>query len=229
MRSLIVVTSLLASFYGCYAVFYPSYTYSYKLSILIKSEGKTYEASNVWQVTAQFSPGFPGPEARRVSYSLKGEAVVIDVPGHSPVFTLLRTEQDVDSLKYLPRNLFEAQIPNDPKQAESALQTLYPTKATASVPRKDYPMLVAFKDVNDPTSVYQLSPDDLSPALGAGARITSVTITMTDAPATIGIEKRLGWLGAWKQKGGNISGQIFFNSPPNPEKILILTDFVQGL
>ena len=58
------------------------------------------------------------------------------------------------------------------------------------MPRDLYPLMVAFRDIARPASVYEVYPDDLSPPLDPGARVVSMTIEMTDAPVTYGIEKK---------------------------------------
>lgn len=59
----------------------------------------------------------------------------------------------------------------------------------------NYPYLVTFKDIADPTSVVRVDPDDLAASFGAGYRLKAITVQVTDEPVTVGIVKKLGWLG----------------------------------
>ena len=57
-----------------------------------------------------------------------------------------------------------------------------------------FPYLVRFRDLADPKSVEEVKPGDLAASFGKGYALKGLTIQMTDAPVTVGIEKRLGWL-----------------------------------
>ena len=55
-------------------------------------------------------------------------------------------------------------------------------------------MLVTFGDLDDPTSVAEVDPDDLAASFGEGYALKRITVQITDDPVTTGIEQRLGWL-----------------------------------
>ena len=55
--------------------------------------------------------------------------------------------------------------------------------------------LVTFGDLDDPTSVEEVDPDDLAATFGEGVSLKRITVQMTDDLVTTGIEERLGWLG----------------------------------
>jgi hypothetical protein len=69
------------------------------------------------------------------------------------------------------------------------------SRAKAEVPSERYPMMVAFRDISRPASVYEVHPNDLSPPLDAGTRIVGMTIEMTPDPVTYQVEQHLPWLG----------------------------------
>ena len=60
--------------------------------------------------------------------------------------------------------------------------------------RSAYPMLVTFGDLDDPTSVERVDPDDLAATFGEGVSLKRITVQVTDDPVTSGIGQRLGWL-----------------------------------
>jgi hypothetical protein len=77
----------------------------------------------------------------------------------------------------------------------------------AVVPRKLYPKLVAFKDITDPTSIYQIDPSDLPAALGPGYALEKVTVRATDKPMTTGvIDPILPWV---ETAGPNLLGENY--------------------
>jgi len=96
-----------------------------------------------------------------------------------------------------------------PRSVRGDVRTLAHLRETRLLPPKSYPMLVAFRDIADPKSVYELQPDDLSPALGPGARVISMTIEMTGDRVTYAIDKRLPWVAG---TGGNLKGEKFTTS-----------------
>jgi hypothetical protein len=69
------------------------------------------------------------------------------------------------------------------------------------------PLLVRFRDIDDPKSVEEVDPLDIGKSFGAGAELVRATIEIvpvgiwplnsfgiTGEPITTGIEKRLSWL-----------------------------------
>lgn len=78
---------------------------------------------------------------------------------------------------------------------------------SAELPRKEWPLMVRFRDVNDPTSVERVDPDTLG--------VKRVLLETTSEDVTMGIEKRLRWLReAWRSldhRGGiDFSGNTSF-------------------
>lgn len=60
---------------------------------------------------------------------------------------------------------------------------------------KDYPLLVTFTDITDPTTVKQVNPTNLAATFGPGVSLKRITLEITDEPVTEGkIEHVLGWL-----------------------------------
>lgn len=71
------------------------------------------------------------------------------------------------------------------------------TKPQAILRRADYPMLVTFGNIKNPSSVTEIDPGNLVANFGAGHRIERITIQITDQdePLTEGLEGILTWLG----------------------------------
>jgi len=75
-------------------------------------------------------------------------------------------------------------------------------KPKGDTPIESMPLLVRFRDPNDPKTVERVDPNDLAASFGAGVKLTRATVEITDDPLTTGIEKRLPWLagehsGSW--------------------------------
>ena len=65
----------------------------------------------------------------------------------------------------------------------------------AELPRDTWPMMVRFRNINDPKSVERVKPE----AIG----VKRILLETTSDDVTTGIEKRLGWLG---DRGNVVSG-----------------------
>ena len=67
-------------------------------------------------------------------------------------------------------------------------------KPKGELPFKYLPMLVRFRDPNDPTSVERVDPLDLASSFGPGVTLKSAFVEITDDPLTRGIEARFPWV-----------------------------------
>jgi hypothetical protein len=74
------------------------------------------------------------------------------------------------------------------------LDQLKKQKPSANLETKDLPMLVRFRDLNDPASVERVDPADLAASFGAGVKLEGINIEITDQPVTHGIEAILPWI-----------------------------------
>jgi hypothetical protein len=165
-------------------------TNRYRLTATVESGGKTYTGSGVIQVRMHFQEYASPPALPRVT----GDAVVVEVPGRSPIFFLLTSEWSVDWDSSIPYTVFQDQLP-EPRSVRGDVRFLAALRATAVIPPDRYPLIVAFRDLADPASVYEVFANDLSPPLDPPARVVSLTIEMTDERPTTGIvEEKLPWL-----------------------------------
>ncbi len=136
--------------------------------------------------------GFPGGAGSAV----RGEAVVVEVARGKYLFVLLEGVVGIGS--YLIDD-----------SGMTKMSTIGPLLEKANwkrvIPPKHYPMLVTFTNINDPKSAKKVDPTDLAATFGAGFKLKSMTLTITDEPVTTGrVEKVLRWLKALK--GGYLHG-----------------------
>src|SRR6266702_5799571 len=89
-------------------------------------------------------------------------------------------------------------------------------KPQRDLPFKYLPVLVRFRDVNDPTSVEQVDPFDLAKSFGQGVRLKQALVEITDDPLTNAIEDRLLWL---KQKAEPKFRHRLIPKPPGPRTL----------
>jgi hypothetical protein len=58
----------------------------------------------------------------------------------------------------------------------------------------NWPAFVTFQDVNEARSIKAINPPLLPDIYGSGARIASVTVSITSDPISRGLEEKLPWL-----------------------------------
>lgn len=206
---LLVGTAVL-SLAGC-GVFGKSVRYRYRMAVEVETPMGLKTGSSVIQVVETESQGLEGSH---LDVRVTGEAVAVDLPGGQTLFALLDgkpvaaitmqlPEKDADWYqigKQLKRQNGVYDVPRDGPT---------PFSRYHSHPEMEswWPMLVHFRDINDPKSVERINPDTAEASLGAGMRIRRITVQITDDAVTNGIEKRLGWLEGLRN-GGRLRGEF---------------------
>ena len=114
------------------------------------------------------------PEARGAWSAISGEAVVLEVaPGKYLIAVLRGTPM-----------AYRVFFPDEaPLEVAVRLETLRESRELNS---KQYPTLVTFTDINDPRTVKQVDPANLSASFGPGFSVNSFNITVTDEAITEG-------------------------------------------
>jgi hypothetical protein len=184
-----------------------SETMRYRLIVEVETPEGLKSGSSVIEVKVVQNPDWVNPEGRGSRKSYKGEAAAVDLPNGQTIFALFRTAGEGSDASDYPFMAFQDRLSGS-KNALQSVRMLRNWKGQKSpMPRTEitlpnggtevsaYPVLVTFEDINDPTSVERVDPDDLAANFGAGYKLKSISITITEEPVTTGIENRLGWLG----------------------------------
>ncbi|MBO9112085.1 hypothetical protein J5288_25570 [Agrobacterium sp. S2/73] len=170
-----------------------SWSWHQKLTVTVETPAGAKSASSVMKASLEHSKGGPfiPREASGAFFKLQGEAVVLEVVPGKYLFVLLTDLRR-------PYGLFfpgEAPLDVAPKLERMS------KPATATLTRSDYPLLVAFTDINDPKTVKKVNPDDLKDFFGQGTSLTSITLSITRDRVTKGkVEKVLPWLNEYYDK-----------------------------
>lgn len=146
-------------------------------------------------------------------YSVRGEAVVIDIAPGKTLFALL-TPPDA---KWGDTSWYQAELINN-ALAEGAAD-----EPSVKLPPQLYPLLVTFRDIRDPKSVERVDPAALDKSFGAGVTLRRITVAVTDDPVTTGIEKRLGWLA--RSEDGGLDPTMGVTANPTLAQRLSFLDF----
>lgn len=205
-----------------FAFFYPPYRYA------LQAEVETPEGirfgSSVIEVKWSYS-----------SFTIKGEAVAVDLPNGQTLFVLLRSSSSDDWAAYAhewtnikaPPNLSADEANEIYWKMAADDRGTYPVKRQRMVGPEEidnYPYFVRFRDIRDPTSIERVDPDDLAATFGPGYRLKSLTAQFTDASVTTGIERKLPSFGA-ETGFANWYRELPYGDP----RAVTRDDFVKGL
>ena len=174
---------------------------NYRLTLKVEANGIVYTGSGVIE-----SVWYPGnkfiPIGNDWNTHVKGEAVVVDLGERGTLFALLTGSAtplaggrhgesfypfDADRILLKAFNI-------ENSLTQDSLNSISKRRDSVDLPLNKLPMLVRFNNLNDPSSVERVDPNDLPTSFGLGVRIVSATFAVTDDPVTTGIEKKLVWL-----------------------------------
>lgn len=173
---LVIVTPLAYCF-----VPLPYYSWNQKLTVEVEKDGKIYQASSVVKLSFHRSVT---PHGTAYFGSVKGEAVVLELDKGQYLFALFTDEKNNnDYIKEVAaRHVFEKELlslgapsySNDKKKIGFRsdwlpYMVLLPRNVSKSLPRGQYPLLVTFKDIKDPSSVKQVDPEDMDHVFGCSS------------------------------------------------------------
>lgn len=185
--------------------------YRYRLTVEVETPEGLRTGSSVIEVSTSVASEYSIPTPGAVHFRARGEAVTVDLGNGQTLFALLRSAADAD----WAGNLMFRLAPRSYKTGRDGFLQRYNAMLRMREPRvlpryfrneghltnvPAWPMLVTFGDLDDPTSVERVDPDDFAASFGEGVSLKPITVQMTDDPVTTGIEERLGWLGDYYDK-----------------------------
>jgi hypothetical protein len=213
----------------------------------IKSGSSVVET--VWEDTWA-SPMHFGPW----TVTERGEAIGVDLGSRGLLFALLVADEKRSSPRYnatppvsspsLILTAFSHGAVNGPGTAtRQLLSEIANQRDVLELPLTLLPMLVRFRDIDDPRSIERVDPDNLAKSFGPDVELTRATIEIVPsgiwpfdlwsgetprwlfgAPVTRGIEAQLPWLSTQR---GYLSGQGKADLE-RPENNVTFDAFVQG-
>ncbi len=201
-------------------------TYGYRLTLYVETPEGEKLGSNVVQVTTRFYTGLQRALNSYSSVSVRGEATVADLGSRGLLFVVFRGDTKRGGNNWLPYlEMVEFLFPRQKFQGKSSsdeyvayLDELIRRKPKGDLPLKELPMLVRFRDINDPTTVERVDPDSLAASFGPGVALKRATLEITDDPATMmGIEKELPWLAG--HRGALVEPRAWPDHPEPEQKI----------
>lgn len=197
-----LATPLLA---GCGAL-WPSYTFNYKLRLLVSVGGTIREGFSIVQVALYDRGNSRLPEMQRIVAQSWGEAVVLDLGTHGLLFGLLRHPPTIAGFDggQPQRVLSKFVNPANTSAPDYELPLIPKLVGEFTLTPSVVPTLVRFGDINDPKSAKLVKLDSFAEVYGPGARFERAAISITEEPRTVGVlAKKLPW---WSSLEGNLLG-----------------------
>ena len=158
--------------------------YRFRMTVEVETPQGLKSGSSVMEVIATKGSIQIGDQ-NGSGIGMRGEAVVIDT-ADGPLFVLLKQP---DAEGPLARSVTLAMVPDALQQGVIAtvgkLGGIF-GGGKGELSRDDWPMMVRFRDINDPKSVVKVNPE----AVG----VKRIVVETTSDDVTTGIEKRLVWL-----------------------------------
>ena len=171
--------------------------WSQRLTVTVSVDGKPVSASAVTRINVRGGGKPILPDAGVYSFNVRGEAVALEIPGRGWLFALFKPSPYI-----LAEDAFNAfRLAVDSGKERYSMIPDY-IGQTVTLQPKNHPLLVTFDDPARPETVKRVDPANLAASFGAGVRLESITLTITDEKPTDGvIEKVLPWLGKYPEPG----------------------------
>lgn len=185
--------TLLAVLPGCDMFGFRDWEWHQKLTVTVETPSGEITASAVtvaeWEMPPKwFKIGDSGGGGG--AGTLEGEALVLEVAPGRYLFALLKG--------YAPETAFFT-LADPPlkdygrEEIRRSLDSLAAGRPVRELPRHTYPVFATIDDPANPESLQEVHPDHLNLAFGPGVRLKTVTLSVTDEPATKGkVEAALG-------------------------------------
>ncbi len=171
-------------------------TYRYRLTVEVQTPEGIKAGSSVIEVYSSIESSLNIDNPRGLIMSARGEAVAVDLPGGQTLFALLSGIWSNASPERNAQALLRGRYSNSYEETHAKL---IGHKDVVELQPPNYPMLVRFRDVHDPRTIERVAPDNLT-VFGHGIRLLKVTVQITPAPVTSGIERRFGWWAKYKDR-----------------------------
>jgi hypothetical protein len=190
--------AILLAFVAAAALYYwkyPNYSYRYRLTVEIESDGQVRSGSSVIQVTWHGGPEIG--DVGRYSPTLKGQAALVDLKPRGVIVATL-----VNGTGYgAPREAFGPWgalwlFPRAFRLGTSVdeLRGWSPPNGRRKLGDDNLPLFLWFPNQDDPTSGQVVTPSSISRILGPSVKFIGAYVEATKDPIEIDVGKKLRWI-----------------------------------
>jgi hypothetical protein len=206
MKWLGIVGALIMCAVVLYTVARPGVTVRYRLALEAQVDGELKTASGVREVTYTKQSELAGQHELSIGY--RGEAIALDLGSRGTLFALLTAGADDRSgAEWIVLWAFGFDGGSLPRPVEEGVKQVSRLSGKRDLPLDSLPLLVRFRDINDPKTVEGVSPLNIGERFGPNAKLVRATLEIVPAgiwpfsrygvtgePLTVGIDQRLKWL-----------------------------------
>ena len=206
--------------------FFRGNSYRFKMTVEVETPHGLKTGSSVYDVRAYKTSDLLTGGSSSDS-DLRGEALAVDLPDGKTLFALLKTVNTPghDDLAYMSMRSLDPAFNYNRAESAQRIASGDGIQSPAEVAPSDYPMLVTFNDTNDPASVARIDPRNLAASLGAGVRLKSIMVEVTDDDVTISTRMRLDALGV--REGQGLDRTLGVTANPTLAQQLSYADFAR--
>lgn len=189
---------------GCSLIGLYNWSWNQRLELNIITPHGEVRGGSVVQASYGFMPKWYGWGDRgRSVVDHSGETAFVEVAPGRYLFAIL--DENLPEVTY---EAFIGPVITSREKRIKGFDRLYRIRETRALPRELYPVLVTFRDINDPASVEKVDPDNLEATFGKGYRLKGIDLTITDDRKTSGnTETVLSWIGEYYDK--RLDGERF--------------------
>jgi hypothetical protein len=156
-------------------------TIRYRLTLNAEVDGVPKMGSGVIEVSYGKNPQILGASAE-LKINVHGEAVALDLGSRGTLFALLKAGEDSrSSAEWIVLRAFDLPGGSFPRPVEKGVNEVRQLSGKVDLPMKSLPLLVRFRDINDPMTIDKVNPLDLQASFGAGVKLTGVSVEIVSA------------------------------------------------
>jgi len=214
----VIILGLFAAVVGAYWLWerenYPVSRVHYRLDVTFVVDGQEVTGSGVQLLVVHRVSGLG---QKRAIWSTSGEAVAIELPGGQTVYALMTTQKPdgtytggIGSYQVLVSEACKLKERRGDRNWAEYVRFVGSITGACEVPRAISPIMVAFADETDPTSVKRVLPDAQEKVLGPGVQYKGTSLNFTDDTVSTGIDKWLPWLSEYPSR-------LVESGPPSSE------------
>jgi hypothetical protein len=214
MKWLGLFAAVAVAFAAYIAVF--NTTIRYRLTLEAEVDGEPRTGSGVIQVS--YSKNNDPISSAEFSTGVRGEAVVLDLGSRGTLFALLKGDTDSRSgPEYIVLRAFNFPGGAFPVPIKSGLSQVQRLSGKRELSLSSLPLLVRFRDLNNPMTVEKVDPFNLEKTFGPAVQLNRATLEIVSSkiwlfsflgiagdPITNNLTQRLPWLAG--TKGGYLDG-----------------------
>lgn len=136
----------------------------YRLTVIVDTPEGRRTGSSVVVFHSNYSPAFPGPEAKGVKSLVRGEATPVKLADGRYIFAVLRWDQFDGTLPMLVESFADLVPPRSPtpdgdeinRQIMAQIRELAKIRAMRPVHPQHYPALAYFDDLSKPETIHSI-------------------------------------------------------------------------